>query len=501
MPAEVWTGPVKPLDAADLPVSLALQTLGCKLNQLESEAVAGAFKSEGFRVVPWGEPADILILNTCTVTSKAEQKARRTIRKALRDNPAACLIVTGCYAQLGGASIAALDAEDRGNAGACMLPRRKRLFVVSGDMKSRLLDLPRRIAGEPGSGDISGIIAAWADRAASGALPRREKAAGAFRFNPAVFSFHSRSSLKIQDGCDHRCTYCRVPLARGKSVSLDAETVLSRLRKLEEGGYGEAVLTGVNINQYRSSALDLWGLLDLLLRGTSRIALRLSSIEPEELDSGSLSILAHPRIRPHFHLSVQSGSGKVLASMGRRYGPEDIERGAARLRALKADPFLACDIIAGFPGETSGEFEKTYDLCRRIGFAWIHPFPYSPRPGTAAVSFDGKVSQREAAARVEALLSLARRGKADYTRRWQGKTVEAIAESFTGGKKRCIAAVADNYLRLMIPRSPEESGVSPGQLLRCRLCGAPGLAGEAGSFDALAQLVETPCAALPKHSL
>ncbi|GHU84080.1 tRNA (N(6)-L-threonylcarbamoyladenosine(37)-C(2))-methylthiotransferase MtaB [Spirochaetia bacterium] len=546
-------------------ISIAIQTLGCKLNQLESEAIAASFKLEGFRLVRWGEAADLLVVNTCTVTSKAEQKARRIIRKALNDNPAACVIVTGCYAQLDGAAIAALESDsgvrfsdDGGSAGdfeeissdapagicagSAGLSAGRRLFVVSGDLKSALLTLPRyaAAANEASAGTgIAAVLAQWQTEGQGGGPPPDP-----FAFNTGDFSFHSRASLKIQDGCDHRCTYCRVPLARGSSVSLDAETALERLRYLEERGYGEAILTGVNINQYRwnkfhwnqfqgnkvhSGAFDLGELLNYLLRGTERIAIRLSSLEPEGITAGFLSALENPRVRPHFHLSIQSGSREVLEKMGRWYTPDAIETAIRELRARKDDPFLACDMITGFPGETAADFEQTRALCERAGFAWIHAFPYSPRPGTAAPAFTGRVSEAAAVSRVDTLLALARQGRAAYIRRWLGKTVEAldlrsidlrsidlrsvdlqsvggdagaggrVGEAASGGVDACVgtvparytAAVSENYLKLLIPRTcgtedPVSGGghLNAGQVFRCRIATLP----ETGSrFDAIGE--------------
>jgi threonylcarbamoyladenosine tRNA methylthiotransferase MtaB len=490
--------------------SLAVHTFGCKLNQLESEAIAAAFRDEGFQLVPWGFAADILVVNTCTVTSKAEQKARRVIRKALKDNPASFLIVTGCYAQLDAPAIAALEAEisDVSSPGG-------RLLVVPGDLKSALLDLPRHIetrnAREAGQGEplapregalltprdgntnkpwwIQGLDK-WRGEHTG---PASKPAGDPFAFNTASFSFHSRPSLKIQDGCDHICSYCRVTLARGKSLSLDAGAVLTRLKALEERGYAEAVLTGVNINQYRDeqaggAPLDLAGLLDFLLRGTSRIALRLSSLEPEGITGEFLSVLENPRIRPHFHLSVQSGSGEILKRMRRWYSAEDIRNTVRELRARREDPFIACDIITGFPGETEAEFRKTYDLCERLDFAWIHAFPYSRRPGTEAAGFKEAVREKDAAERVEALLALARQGREGYARRWLGKTVEVITEAPGSNGGAYTPGVSGNYLRLMIPVSGGTGPLPPGTILRCRI-GAPPEAGNS-RFDAVAGEIE-----------
>ncbi|GHV63324.1 tRNA (N(6)-L-threonylcarbamoyladenosine(37)-C(2))-methylthiotransferase MtaB [Spirochaetia bacterium] len=505
--------------------SFSIYTLGCKLNQLESEALADAFHREGFELLPWGTGgaygrdcganrasfAGLLVINTCTVTSMAEQKARRMIRKSLRENPGACLIVTGCYAQLEKAAIEGLDDGSAGNKGNPFPPQPlapRRLFVVPGDAKSALLELPRFLhdaaradgtipAGpESEAGDLRSLIEAWVrSREAGGAGDE----AGAFRFVPGDFSSHSRGFLKIQDGCDRHCSYCRVTLARGPSVSLSAEKALTGLRGLEEQGYGEAVLTGVNIGQYHDQeGRDLGGLLDYLLAGSNNIRIRLSSLEPDGLNGSLIRALAHPRLRPHFHLSIQSGSPLILGRMGRPYGPDEVEKAAALLRNIKTDPFLACDIITGFPGETTAEFEKTYELCRKIGFAWIHAFPYSRRPGTAAWSFKDPVSEREAAERVAALLRLAKQGRREYISRWIGKEVEAIVEGGDEKNALRVQATSENYLKLLIdvtpppPSSPPGTVPAPGTLLRCRIRGLPG--GEAGQaagrFDAAAEIAD-----------
>jgi threonylcarbamoyladenosine tRNA methylthiotransferase MtaB len=433
-------------------VSVFIQTLGCKLNQIESEAIAEAFSREGFSVNA-GDTADILVINTCTVTSKSEQKARRLIRKALKDNPYSCVIVTGCYAQMEARAIAALNEDEQSF---------RRLFVLTGGRKTLLLDLPRFLRGELNPAALSQVLERY--------ITTLETAPGTisdtFRFNVRDFSFHSRPSLKIQDGCDRTCSYCRVTFARGPSLSLDAPTLLSRLRELEAAGHGEAVLTGVNLNQYQSAALDLGNLLKYLLTNTRTIALRLSSLEPEGMTESLLQVLVNKRIRPHFHLSVQSGSLLILDRMRRNYGPEEVETAVRRLRSLREDPFLACDIIAGFPGETPGEFAKTQELCRRIGFAWIHAFPYSRRPGTEAWNFQDSVPEREAVSRVESLINMARQGKAAYISRWAGKTVEAIVENSRGNA--AAAALSENYLKLRVPLT-EGQGLPPGTVIRCRI--------------------------------
>jgi threonylcarbamoyladenosine tRNA methylthiotransferase MtaB len=317
----------------------------------------------------------------------------------------------------------------------------------------------------------------------------------AFRFVPRHFSFHSRSFIKIQDGCDMGCTYCAVRVARGPGQSLEKERALSVLRALEKAGQGEAVLTGVNISQYQDRGnTDLGGLLGFLLEGTRRIALRLSSLAPDRIDERLAKILAHPRIRPHFHLSIQSGSAEILDRMGRPYGPGTVRRGLELLRTVKNDPFLACDIITGFPGEDRGEFEKTVDFCRAADFAWIHAFPYSPRPGTAAFSWKDRAGEREKGERAAILAEMALKGRAAYAERWTGREVEVCVEGTeeTGRlenekKSRYAAGLSDNYLRVLI-RFPERVAPSSGRAFRCRLGSLPrDVPPEKGGFDVLAE--------------
>jgi threonylcarbamoyladenosine tRNA methylthiotransferase MtaB len=447
--------------------SVALYTLGCKLNQLESESIADAFVKAGFALAPWGEgeeepapgnPADILVINTCTVTSHSEQKARRIIRKALRDNPLAALIVTGCYAQLEAEALEALGREN-GQDG--------RLFVIPGDNKSAILDLPDFLASSFGGGEgasYRSLIEDW--------LGKSSPESASFRFSPTDFSFHSRAFLKIQDGCDNSCAYCRVSIARGKNRSLRVREALASLKALENRGFGEAVLTGVNISQYRDGAMGLGGLLEYLLEGTKTIAIRLSSIEPEVFPPDFMKAVSHERVRPHFHLSLQSGSDAVLSRMGRHYTSAEAKEGIRQLKEARDDPFMACDIITGFPGEAPGEFEKTFEFCREADFAWIHAFPFSRRPGTAAWHFKGRVSEREAGERAARLEALARKGKAAYAQRWIGKELEVIAEADQGKTPGFVPGVTANYLKALIRLNGEK--IEGGASLRCRILEAAG---------------------------
>jgi threonylcarbamoyladenosine tRNA methylthiotransferase MtaB len=414
-------------------------TLGCKLNQLESEAITDAFLRAGFEQSE-KSPA-VIVVNTCTVTSKADQKARRVIRKALRDYPKSKIIVTGCYAQLNGEDLQKLDDG-----------KKKRLFVIK---KDSIIDLPDYYDKNE---QIDSLLEKFSQRA------QPKAAEGVFQFNPQVFSDHTRSFLKIQDGCDNHCTYCRIRLARGASISLDADEVLSRLRILEKS-HAEAVITGVNISQYRDKkAANLARLLEHLLTGTEKIALRLSSLAPEIIDEELIGVLAGKRIRPHFHLSIQSCSKKILEKMGRSYDGKTIEEAVSLLRRAKGDPFIACDIITGFPGETEAEFNETFEMCEKLDFAWIHVFPYSKRPGTAAFAFKEQVHESEVTRRVDLFTDLAEKGRADYAKRCFGKEFDVLVEK--GGRKTC-RGTTENYLKTLIIY--EGKPPAPGTVLRCKL--------------------------------
>jgi threonylcarbamoyladenosine tRNA methylthiotransferase MtaB len=455
-------------------LSVFVYTLGCKLNQLESEATADAFRNAGFSLINslTESSPSLIIINTCTVTSKADQKARRVIRKALKDHPDSYVLVTGCYAQLDKADLLKLDNEQSG-----------RLFVLAG--KESVLKLPDYLNESlVAAKDLSKILKTMREQ--------KNIERDVFQFSPDRFSSHTRSFLKIQDGCDKNCTYCRVRLARGPSISLNADIVLERLRILEKN-YSEAVLTGVNICRYRDTsgadkmtANNLGGLLEYLISGTSKISLRLSSLEPDSIDENFIKVLSNKRIRPHFHLSIQSGSEKILNKMNRGYNVDTVEKAIDLLRRSKDDPFLACDIITGFPGETDEEFKKTFEMCKKNNFAWIHVFPYSKRNGTAALSFQDSVNEKEITKRAQILTDLAWKGRSEYVRRWLEREVDVLIERGNAEKSFC-RGVSENYLKLLISQNWEKAPL-PGTILHCKIL--ENHVDNNKDFDAAAEIVK-----------
>lgn len=430
-------------------MNAAFFTLGCKLNQCETEALAEAFERSGFGIVEFSEAADVFVVNTCTVTSKSEQKARRVIRKVSRDYPDSLVLVTGCYAQL--------EPDLIGELGDNVLS-------VPLDQKDLILDMADYLSS--GQADGQGLYRSagfWLETQA----PGMEGSQNRFRFSAVDFNFHARAFLKIQDGCDHRCAYCRVCLARGKSVSLKKGILMERLRELEAKGYHEVVLTGVNIDSYRDGDFDLSDLLELMISETGGFRIRLSSLEPETLLSRDLAILSHPRICSHFHVSAQSGSDTVLKRMNRPYAASKVREAVLRLRELKDDPFIAADIIAGFPGESDEEHAETLALLRELDFSRIHVFPFSPRPGTAAWDMKPVVPERITGSRTEDIRRISSDSYQRYLEARRGTVLNVLLEEEKSSSgKMYWEGTSDNYIRVRIPFDPE---YARGRLIDCRV--------------------------------
>lgn len=408
-------------------MKVAFYTLGCKLNQCESEALARAFQSRGFFIVSLEEHPDLLIVNTCTVTSKAEQKARRILKKTAADYPQIVLIVTGCYAQMARAELEAL------------LPS---VIVVPAGKKAGLLDLPQFLLTDSYSGETlsASVIRFFSEHS------EREKDPFAFESTPGLY--HTRSFVKIQDGCNNACRYCRVTLARGASVSLPAVEVERRVAAAEAAGATEIVLSGVNLSQYRDGDIGLSGLISRLAPRLTAARLRLSSIEPDFVDESFVGAVSHPHVCPHFHLALQSGSTAVLKRMGRHYDARQAAEAIRLLRSAKEDPFLAADVITGFDGETDAEFEETKQFVIENGLHALHVFPFSPRPGTPAAHPKHPVPERIRDERAAVLRGCLQSRLAAYREKWGGRPADVIIEEVTplaDGRYR-YEALSDRYL-------------------------------------------------------
>ena len=389
--------------------SAAVLTQGCKVNQYESEAIAEALAARGFTIRPPQEVCDLYVVNTCTVTAESDRKARQAIRRLLSENPEAFLIVTGCSAQKAADAIAAIPGVD------CIVGNRNKLAVADAAVSLwRAGVKPARPLLEVGTLEGS-----------------------AFEAMTITHFERTRAYVKIEDGCECRCTYCAIPDARGPVRSKPAEAVLDEVRGLVAGGCREVVLTGIETGSWGRDLPDSPRLCDLLravdaLPGIGRV--RLGSLDPSVMTPRFVEIVsALPSLAPHFHLSVQSGCSATLARMHRRYNADQAE--VARLRAAIPHVQLTTDMIVGFPGETEEEFAASLAFARRVGFLHIHVFPYSRRAGTPAATMPEQVPEpirRRRAAELSAVSEQSRDAILDAALR-AGRPLPVLFESREGG--------------------------------------------------------------------
>ncbi len=466
------------MPGAPLVRSIHFETLGCRLNQDETEGAARFFSEAGFicdfssvsAKTEENRKVILCVVNTCTVTCKAEQKGRRIIRLLLEKFPSSFVIVTGCYAEVMGEEISSINKKSN----------KKRVFVLPGTKKSLLCDIAREMNG--GALDVAskkfslGRLESFIQSKLSSLKEESIKGSSLnpFSLYTPTFEKHSRASLKIQDGCDNSCSFCRIHFARGKSVSLAPEKVLDRVLEIEKQGFSEVILTGVNLSQYKAKSQDglsfsFGVLLNFLIEKTFRIKFRVSSFYPQYITEELCKVFKNERVQPFFHLSIQSGSDRILKLMNRPYGFSQVQKAVSLLRSCKDNPFISCDIIAGFPGESEEDFELTKKMCKALNFAWIHAFPFSPRPGTKAFSMKPKIPERIKNERVKWLTEKAISGKISYIRSFEGSIVEAYVEKkrqkLKSGKN-VFHAVTENFLHVEFV---SESDISAGSTIMVKI--------------------------------
>jgi len=398
-------------------VRVYLESVGCKLNQSEIEALARGFVQAGHRVVQASEEADLCVVNTCTVTHVADKKSRQMIRRLRRANPMACLIVTGCYAEMSPQEIRAIDGVD---------------LIVGNEDKEHLVELAESL-----------------ERESSGSR------ALALNLKPQTSNFklqmgHTRAFVKIQDGCNNRCAYCIVSLARGRERSRPPQEILAEIEALVATGGKEVVLTGVHIGGYgRDLDASLGQLVEDILAETTLPRLRLSSIEPWDLEPSLLRLWENPRLCRHLHLPLQSGCDATLRRMRRRHTTSQYADLVATARRLIPDLAVTTDLIVGFPGETAEEFATSLSFVEKMEFARLHVFKYSARPGTAAAEMPHQVPYAEKKRRSEAMLGLARECSQRFHRKFLGRRMEVLWEKPGQDDKRTWSGLTDNYIRVM----------------------------------------------------
>jgi threonylcarbamoyladenosine tRNA methylthiotransferase MtaB len=400
-----------------------LETLGCRLNIGEVEALARDFVRAGHVIVGEGEAADLCVINTCTVTNVADRKSRQAIRRLAAAHPGAYLVVTGCYAQLAAETVRALPGVD---------------LVVGNEDKGRIPEIVQEKLRET--------------------LPQASEPAGWLIHCPTHPAAHTRAFLKVQDGCDNRCTFCVITLARGHSRSRPIPEVLAEVQALLEAGYREIVLTGVHLGSYgrdlagapHAGTAGLAALVRSILERTAVQRLRLSSLEPWDLPAlggDFFALWADGRLCRHLHLPLQSGCDATLRRMGRHITTAEFAALAESARRAIPDLSLTSDIIVGFPGETEEEFRHSLRFVEALQFSGLHVFPYSPRPGTAAARLPGHPAADVVRARGAAMRQVGERSGRLFRQQFIGQVMEVLWESATGDPLRW-QGLTGNYIRV-----------------------------------------------------
>ena len=418
--------------------SVAFCTLGCKVNQYETDAMEELFQKSGYAIRDFHEAADVYVINTCTVTNMADRKSRQMLHRARKKNPDAVIVAAGCYVQASAETIEADTAID---------------LIVGNNRKGQIVDMVEEFMERH-------------NRAVNINHTSDYETLGITRV-----SEHTRAYIKIQDGCNQFCSYCIIPYARGRVRSRKAEEIIAEVSGLAAAGYKEIVLTGIHISSYGTDFGNI-GLADLVerlaaVKGIERI--RFGSLEPGIVTEEFVRRLTRiPQICPHFHLSLQSGCGETLKRMNRHYTPEDYKQRCELLRKYFDRPAFTTDVIVGFPGETDEEFEATEKFLEEIHFAEMHVFKYSPRKGTRAAKMPDQVNETVKTQRSARLLALGEKMSEDYRKLCEKKVLEVLAEepvsvdgeTFWTGHSR-------EYIKCGIPSDK----ILSNQVVRCQMTG------------------------------
>lgn len=407
----------------------AFVTLGCKVNQYDSEQMMTLFRRAGYQIVDFDQPADVYVINTCTVTGRGAAKSRQLIRNAIRRSPLSVVAVTGCYTQTQPDEVAAIPGVS---------------LIIGNQDRERIVELCEEAARR--EAPIRAVNNIWQARE--------------FEDIPIeTFSRGTRAVVKVQDGCNIFCTFCIIPYARGKPRSRDPQSVLAEVEHLAARGYREVVLTGIHVGSYGKDVryrFTLEGLMEQVAAVPGIDRVRLSSIEPRHVSDRLIELMAgHPKICRHLHLSLQSGSEAVLRRMKRAYTALEFRRKVERIKALMPDCGLTTDVIVGFPGETEEEHRESLAFVREIGFSRLHVFPFSARTGTPAATMPGQVPRAVKERRTHEMIALGDELARQFHARFLGQTLEVLAEEEADSDEGWLEGYTQNYIRVRLPGGDE----------------------------------------------
>lgn len=373
---------------------VAFKTLGCRLNQYETDALATQFDQAGYQIVDFKEKADIVVVNTCTVTNQSDQKSRNLINQAARNNNGAVVVVTGCMAN---------------NHKEQLESDQKITYVVENNRKGNIRDLvDAHLRGEIlHPSDTSGDV---------------------FRYSAVDKSLHTRSAIKVQDGCDNYCTFCIIPTVRGRAVSRPLPQILENVRQTLDNGFRELVITGVNIGRYRWEDKTFEDVVEAILNIPGDFRVRISSLEPDGFGERFYNLFKHPKLAPHLHLCLQSGSDSVLLRMRRMYSLKTFASILKRFREVRPDFNFTTDMIVGFPGESDEDFQASLEAVKRFQFSHVHTFKYSVRRGTRAERMENQVSEKIKNSRSAAIRELSEENQKKYYAKFVGQKERVLIE-------------------------------------------------------------------------
>lgn len=399
---------------------VAFHTLGCKVNQYETQAMTEIFTQSGYKIVDFDEFADVYVINTCTVTGFGDKKSRQVIRRAIRTNPNAVIAVTGCYSQISPKEVSQIEGVS---------------VVIGTKNRNRIVEY------------VEEALKGKKQFAVSNILQEKEFEETGF----ISFSETTRAFVKIQEGCQDFCSYCIIPFSRGPVRSRLPENVVKEVNNLADNGFKEIVLTGININSYGKDikCVNLLGLIEEItkIEGIKRI--RLGSINPDLVTKEFVdTVKQNKKMCPHFHISLQSGSDSVLKRMNRKYTASNYEDRINLLRKNIPDVSITTDIMVGFPGETKEEFEETYTFLDKISLTRTHVFKYSPRKGTPAAWFKNQVSPEEKEERSNALLNLSLEKEKEFYLKFLSKEMKVFFEQEYSAKDKLIQGHTGNFIKV-----------------------------------------------------
>jgi len=447
--------------------TFSLENFGCRATEADAAAMRRALRSAGWTMLDQHASADVVVLNTCTVTSAADSQARDAVRKIHRANPAARILVTGCYAQRAPDDLAQLPGVSWvvGNSHQTEIPQLLRELFASGAMTAAataVADTFSESSHRPLAQDFVPLAILDTEpmslaRGPAKILTGDIFAQTAMQVSPledsaGVPADRTRPILKIQDGCNNRCSYCVIPFVRGRSRSLSPNEVLGETRKLVASGAKEIVLSGINLGSYGrdlTRRVELAHLVQRILNETALEQLRFSSIEPQDVTEDFVALVAEsPRIAPHFHVPLQSGSDRMLRAMHRWYRAAHYAERIQLIRSALPDAAIGADVIAGFPGETDEDFNATFDFITRLPFTYLHVFSFSARPGTKAAGLGSPVSLAVTRDRARALRALGQQKSAAFRESQAGRTVRAL--TLARGGDTWTEALTGNYLKVRV---------------------------------------------------